>query len=121
MIKDGDYLNQEYESSKLNTIVLSHEFINVIPINEHILIELDESPCTGYCWYYTISDPSMLVLEEKKTFNFNKPNIIGGRLQIIWKFKCLKQGECKIHFAYYKSWKIESFSLEEYTYIVKVE
>jgi predicted secreted protein len=114
-------LNQEYENSKLNTVVLSHEFINVISIHEHILIELTESPSTGYCWHFTISDPSILALEEKRTFDFNKPNIIGGSLQIIWRFKCLKSGECKINFAYYKSWKRESCSLDEYTYIVKVE
>ncbi len=114
-------MNQEYENSKLNTIVLSHEFINVVSIDEHILIELTESPSTGYCWHFTISDPSILALEEKKTFDFNKPNIIGGSLQIIWRFKCLKSGECKINFAYYKSWKRESCSLDEYTYIVKVE
>ena len=86
-----------------------------------MLIELDQSPSTGYCWYYTISDPSILALEEKRTFDFNKSNIIGGSLQIIWRFKCLKRGECKIHFAYYKSWKRESQFLDEYTYIVKVE
>lgn len=114
-------MNQEYENSKLNTIVLSHEFINVISIHEHILIELTESPSTGYCWHFTISNPSILALEEKRTFDFNKPNIIGGSLQVIWRFKCLKCGECKINFAYYKSWKRESCSLDEYTYIVKVE
>jgi predicted secreted protein len=121
MIKDGDYLNQEYENYKLNTIVLSHKFINVIPVHEHMLIELTESPSTGYCWHHTISDPSILALEDKKTFDFNKPNIIGGSLQIVWRFKCLKRGECKIQFAYYKSWKMESFFLDEYTYVVKVE
>jgi predicted secreted protein len=121
MIKDGDYLNQEYEDSKLNTIVLSHEFINVIPLDKQILVELTESPSTGYRWYYTISDPSILALEEQKTFNFNRPNVIGGSLQLTWKFKCLKPGECKIHFTYYKSWKREPFYLDEYTYIVKVE
>lgn len=121
MIKDGDYLNQEYENSKLNTIVLSDAFINVIPVQEHIFIELSESPSTGYCWYYTILDPSIIALEYKRTFDFNKPNIIGGSHQIIWRFKCLKCGESKIHFAYYKSWKREPLSLYEYTYIVKVE
>lgn len=120
-IKDGAYLNQEYENSKLNTIVLSHEFVNVIPVHKHIAIELSESPSTGYCWYYTLSDPSILALEEKKTFDFNKPNVVGGSIQIIWKFKCLKCGECKVHFTYYKSWKREPFFLDEYTYIVKVE
>lgn len=121
MIKDGDYLNQEYEISKSNAIVLSHKFINVIPLHEQMLIELTESPSTGYRWHYTISDPSILVLEEKKSFDFNKPNIVGGSLQVIWRFKCLKCGECKIHFAYYKSWKREPYSLDELTYIVKVE
>ncbi|MGH4051770.1 MAG: protease inhibitor I42 family protein [Clostridium sp.] len=111
----------EYENSKLNAIVLSHNFINMIPNSNQILIELTQSPSTGYCWYYTISDPSILILEDKKTFDFNKPNIIGGSLQIIWRFKCLKNGECKIHFSYYKSWKKESGPLEEYIYVVKVE
>jgi len=114
-------LNQEYENIKSNAIVLSPTFINVIPVHEYIFIELMESPSTGYRWYYTISDPSVVVLTEKKTFNFNKPNVIGGSLQIIWRFQCLKCGECKIHFAYYKSWKIESSPLDECTYIVKVE
>jgi predicted secreted protein len=120
-LKDGDYLNQEYEKLKLNTIVLSHKLINLIPDHNHMLIELTESPSTGYCWHYTVSDPSILTLEEKKTFDFNKPNIIGGSLQIIWIFSCLKLGECKIHFSYYNSWKSESFPIDEYIYIVKVE
>jgi len=111
----------DYENFKLNAIALSHNFINMIPTRDQILIELTESPSTGYCWYYTISDPSILTLEDKKTFDFNKPNIIGGSLQIIWRFKCLKSGECKIHFSYYKSWKRESGFLDEYTYVVKVE
>lgn len=120
MIKDGDYLTEEYENFKINSIVLSHKLINFIHLHEQIIIELDESPSTGYCWYYTISDPSILVLEEKKIFNFNKPNILGGSHQIIWKFKCLNCGECKINFSYYKSWKMESRFLDEFTYIVKV-
>ena len=114
-------MTEEYENFKLNNISLSNKLINIIMLNEHIIIELDESPSTGYCWYYTITDSSILALEEKKVFNFNKPNILGGSQQIIWKFKCLNCGECKINFTYYKSWKKESFPLEEYTYIVKVE
>jgi len=114
-------LTEGYENSKLNSIVLSHKFINVISLHEHMIIEFDESPSTGYCWHYLISDPLILALEEKKVFNFNKPNIIGGREQIIWRFKCLKRGECKIHFSYYNSWKRESCFLDEYTYVIKVE
>lgn len=111
----------EYESSKLNAIALNHNFINVIPNNNQMLVELTESPSTGYCWYYTISDPSILILEDKKIFDFNKPNMIGGSIQVIWRFKCLKCGECKIHFAYYKSWKRDVCSLDECTYVVKIE
>ncbi|MCB2294648.1 protease inhibitor I42 family protein [Clostridium algoriphilum] len=114
-------MTDEYENSKLNATVLSHDFINVMTLQEHMLIELDESPSTGYCWYYNISDPSILDLDFKKIFDFNKPNIIGGSKQIIWRFKCLKHGECRIQFAYYKSWKRENCSLDEYTYIIKVE
>jgi len=114
-------LTFEYENSKLNAIALSHNFINTIPNHDQMFIELTESPSTGYCWYYTISDPSIIALEDKQTFDFNKPNIIGGSLQIIWRFKCLKNGECKIHFAYYKSWKKESCSLDEFTYVIKVD
>lgn len=114
-------MNQEYENYKLNTIVLSHKFINMISVHDHMLIELSESPSTGYCWHSTISDPSILILEDKKSFDFNKPNIIGGSLQVIWKFKSLKCGECKIHFDYYKSWKRESFSLDQYIYTVKID
>ena len=114
-------MNQEYESLKFNAIVLSHKVINVVSTYEHMIIELTESLSTGYCWHYTISDPSILALEEKKIFDFNKPNIIGGSLQVLWRFKSLKRGECKLHFDYYKSWKREPSSLEEYTYIIKVE
>ncbi len=114
-------MTNDYENFKSNTIVLSHRFINTIALKEYILIELMESPCTGYSWYYTLSNTSILSLEEKRTFDFNKPNVIGGSVQVIWKFKCLSPGECKIHFAYYKAWKKESFPLEENTYIVKVE
>jgi predicted secreted protein len=114
-------LNQEYERLKLNTIVLSHKLINLVPNHKQLLIELTESPSTGYCWHYTISDPSILSLEKKNTFDFNKSNIIGGSLQIIWIFNCLKIGECKIHFSYYNSWKSDSFPIDEFIYIVKVE
>lgn len=114
-------MNEEYENFKLNTMVLSHKFINVIPVHEHVLIELEESPCTGYRWYYTLSDDSNIAFEDKKTFDFNKPNVVGGSQEIIWKFKCLKCGECKIHFTYYKSWKKDTFPLYEYTYIIKTE
>ncbi|MBU3110563.1 protease inhibitor I42 family protein [Clostridium lacusfryxellense] len=111
----------EYEVSKLDAIALSYNSINLIHNNNQMIIELTESPSTGYCWYYTISDPSILTLENKKKFDFNKSNIIGGSLQIIWRFKCLKCGECKIHFAYYNSWKSDSRFLDEYSYIVKIE
>jgi len=114
-------LTLQYENSKINAIVLSHNFINTIHNSNQMLIEFTEAPSTGYCWYYTISDPSVVILVDKQIFDFNKPNVIGGSLQIIWRFKCLKIGECKIHFAYYKSWKKESSPLEEYTYIVKSE
>ena len=115
MIKEDTNLTYEYENFKSNAIVLGHKLINIIPINENMIIELTESPATGYCWYYTTSDPSIVLLEEKKTFDFNKPNILGGSNQIIWKFKCLNCGECKITFSYYKSWKRESCSLDEFT------
>ena len=114
-------MTEGYENSKLDCIILSHEFINVIPADKKMFIELTESPSTGYYWYYTISNPCVLSLINKTKFNFNKPNIIGGSEQIIWKFKCLRSGECKIHFAYYKSWKQETSPLDEYTYIIKVE
>ena len=114
-------MTEEYERSKLNSIILSEKFINVISLHEHMIIEFDEAPSTGYCWHYSISDPYILALEDKKIFNFNKQNILGGRQQIIWSFKCLKCGECKIHFSYYKSWKMESCFLDEYTYVIKVE
>ena len=114
-------MTKEYEAFKLNTILLGPKLINVISLDQHTIIELTESPATGYCWYYTISDPSILGLEDKKMFDFNKPNILGGSNQVIWKFKCLNCGECKITFAYYKSWKKESCPLDEFTYIVKVE
>jgi len=102
-------------------MVLNHKSINVIPINVPMFVELNESPSTGYCWYYTVSNASVIAFDDKKSFNFNKPNIVGGNEQIIWKFVPLEFGECKIHFTYYKSWKKESFPLDEYTYIVKVE
>lgn len=121
VIKEDDSLTEEYENFKLNTMVLGDKLINVIPLHEYIIIELTESPATGYCWYYTTSNPTILVLEEKKIFDFNKPNILGGSKQIIWKFKCLSYGECKIIFSYYKSWKRESCFLDEFTYIVKVD
>lgn len=114
-------MNLKYEKFKLNTIVLSHELINIIHLNQNMIIELTESPSTGYCWHYTLSDPSIISLVEKKAYDFNKPNIVGGTHQIVWKFKCLNPGECKIHFSYYKSWKKESFPLDEYIYILKVE
>ncbi|MGH4119062.1 protease inhibitor I42 family protein [Clostridium sp.] len=111
----------EYDDFKLNAIVLSHELINIIHLNDNIIIELTESPSTGYCWFYTVSDLSIISLEEKKIYDFNKPNIIGGTIQIIWKFKCITTGQCKIHFSYYKSWKKDFFPLDEYIYIIKVE
>lgn len=114
-------LNLKYNDFKLNTIILSHELINVIHLNDTMIIELTESPSTGYCWYYTVSDPSIVFLERKNTYDFNKPNVVGGPIQIIWEFKCLNTGECKIHFSYYKSWKKESSPLDEYIYILKVE
>ncbi|WP_298840517.1 protease inhibitor I42 family protein [Clostridium sp.] len=114
-------MTYEYKNFKLNAIVLGHDLINIIPIHEQMIIELTESPATGYCWYYTTSDPSIILLEEKRIFDFNKPNIIGGTKQILWKFKGLNCGECKILFSYYKSWKKESCPLDEFTYIVKVE
>ncbi|MCB2290384.1 protease inhibitor I42 family protein [Clostridium sp. CS001] len=114
-------MNQEYEKLKLNTLILNHKFINLIPNHNHMLIELTESPSTGYCWHHTISDSSVVSLEEKEVFDFNKPNIIGGSLQVIWIFRCLKLGECKIHFSYYNSWKSDPFPIDEYIYIVKVE
>ena len=120
VIEGGNSLTEEYENFKLNTIVLDNTLINVIPLHEHIIIELSESPATGYCWYYTTSDSSILVLEDKKDFDFNKPNILGGSNQVIWKFKCLNYGECKIVFSYYKSWKRESCNLNEFTYIINV-
>ncbi|MBK5240897.1 protease inhibitor I42 family protein [Clostridium sp.] len=111
----------EYDDFKLNTNVLSHELINIIHLNDNMIIELTESPSTGYCWFYTVSDPSIVSLEEKKIYDFNRPNIIGGTIKIIWKFKGISAGECKIYFSYYKSWKKESFPLDEYIYIIKVE
>lgn len=121
VFKDGDHLNIKYNDFKLNTIALSHELINVIHLDEYMIVELTESPSTGYCWFYTMSDSSIISLEEKKIYDFNKPNIIGGTLQIVWKFKCLNPGECKIHFSYYKSWKNESSPLDKYTYVIKIE
>ena len=114
-------MTYEYQSSKLNAIVLSPKFINIVSLTQQMIVELDESPSTGYCWYFSVSNPSVIDLEYKRIFNFNKPNIIGGSQQIIWRFKCLKLGESKIHFSYYKSWNRDHPPLDEYIYIIKVE
>ncbi|MBU3158915.1 protease inhibitor I42 family protein [Clostridium frigoris] len=114
-------MDKKYENFKLNAIVLGNKLINIISLHEHMVIELTESPTTGYSWHYTTSDPSIIILEEKVIYDFNKPNILGGSKQIIWKFKCLNCGECKITFSYYKSWKKESCFLDELTYIIKVQ
>lgn len=114
-------MKQQYDDFKLNAMLLNYKSINVIPLNVAIIIELEQSPSTGYCWYYTIDNISILTLEDKKIFDLNKPNIIGGSHQIIWKFKPLKCGDCKIHFTYYKSWKRDPFPIDEISYLVKVE
>jgi predicted secreted protein len=115
-------LNKEYEGFKLNTVVLSNKIINIVHLDDIMAVELTESPSTGYCWYYgVVSDPSIIELEGKQSFDFNKPNIMGGSIQIVWKFKCLEYGECEIHFTYYNSWKKDSTPLDEFTYIVKIE
>ena len=114
-------MTYEYKIFKLNAILLDHDVINIVHVHKPMIIELTESPATGYCWYYTISDSSIVLLEEKRIFDFNKPNILGGSKQIIWKFKGLNIGECKIIFSYYKSWKRESCPLDIFTYIIKLE
>jgi len=111
----------EYENCKLNANALSHKSINVMQLHEEMIVELDESPSTGYSWHYIISDSSIIDLKSKNTFDFNKPNVIGGSQQIIWRFQCLQCGECKIHFTYYNSWKGDTCSIDEYIYILKVE
>ncbi|OHD07655.1 MAG: hypothetical protein A2086_16110 [Spirochaetes bacterium GWD1_27_9] len=111
-----------YNNYKSNLSFLIEDNTSDIFLNTDYLIELEGNPSTGYWWYYTIGDNTIIKNIDSKTFDFHSGEfIVGAPIIGIWKFKCLKIGETKITFKYYRSWEGEDSASETKIFNIKVK
>lgn len=81
-------------------------------------LSLDGNPTTGYSWYYSIEDESIVSVDEKVTY-LGKNNMVGAPSRFDYTFKSLKAGTTTVKFEYKRIWEnVEP--AESHTYNIEV-
>ena len=100
-------------------VMLKPEVKNTLPVGVIGRVKLDGNPTTGYDWYFTVSDESMLTLVSDG-YTSTHPGADGAGGTYVWNFKGLKPGEAKITFKYYRAWEGEDSAEKTAVYRVTV-
>jgi len=90
------------ENSKIVTITVGVMTIN-LKVSETTTISLEENVTTGYKWYWTITEPTIVSVVGEKITPLNDNILICGAPKIhSWTLKGLKEGVTFITFKYYR-------------------
>ena len=73
-------------------------------MGELIILELDESPTTGYRWHTTVSPAGVLELEDD-TFNAPPSGRVGAAGQRILTFRAVDPGTAQVRGIRRRSWE----------------
>jgi len=114
--------SQYNASGSTVTITSKPEQVNIsTTVGSAIPVSLKGNPTTGYAWYYTIGDSSII---EKTADNYvsdsKSASIVGTGGTYTWTFKALKAGETTVTFKYYRSWLGESSAAVVDTIVYKI-
>lgn len=85
-------------------------------------IELPENPSTGYAWFYTLDDESIVeVTKDEYVEPKADTGVVGAAGTHIWEFKGLKEGKTVMKLDYYRSWEGVGESAESHEYEISVD
>ena len=118
---DMDDEPSRYEQFIADSVPLDSTAENHLSSGDIVYVALEGNGSTGYWWYYTISDQSVVSFLESDTFNFADEDIVGGPVTGIWKFECGTAGSAVIVFDYFRSWEGIESSVNTKTFSLSVE
>lgn len=82
-----------------------------ISLNQHIVINLNENPTTGYRWYYRWVNTSLIDLVQDNFALSTKSKLGGGGIRSI-KFKAKSEGKCDLTFKHFREWEEVDLAIE---------
>ncbi|HCL57508.1 MAG TPA: hypothetical protein DHW82_10935 [Spirochaetia bacterium] len=116
----------QYDNYRKTGSLLSADKENKFAAGSLLIVDLDLNASTGFKWFYKISDPAVIALEEEKIFDLEKDkpeNIqkVGYPVKALWKFKALTKGEAVISFKYYRDWEGEKSAVDVKEFKIKID
>ena len=92
-IRDEDILRLEYD----DIIVLGLEETDTLTVGDIAYILKDETPSTGYLWYYEIMPEGVVEIVSDERYQYNNSDMPGGdRSRRVLEVKALAPGEAVV-------------------------
>jgi len=82
-------------------------------------IQLKGNPTTGYSWYYTIDDESLVSIEENVEY-LGADGVCGAPSMFTYTINSLKEGETTLHFVYKRHWEKDS-EIDFKDYLINID
>jgi len=95
----------QYDNYRKTGSLLSADKENKFAAGSLLIVDLDLNASTGFKWFYKISDPAVIALEEEKIFDLEKDkpeNIQKVRIKAFCKKKQEKIPNGKINYCIFK-------------------
>jgi len=89
-------------------------------VGEELVIELTGNPTTGYNWYVTGVDETVLQVQGEPAFTADS-SALGSGGMLALSFKALAAGETMLSMAYQRAWEVGIAPLETLTLQVVVK
>jgi inhibitor of cysteine peptidase len=86
---------------------------------DHVRIELDSNPTTGYEWAVDSTDETILVYEGSSYESKNGDRVGQGGTQT-FTFQAADPGKAEIHLKYWRSWEGDSSVIERFDVTITV-
>ncbi|AKI97656.1 protease inhibitor I42 family protein [Kosmotoga pacifica] len=99
----------------------SKETANNIGLSNTAVVELKETPSTGYLWHFEIFGSDTVEFQSRVVEPSSESTAMGAPIKVRWNFKPLKKGKATIIFWLYRSWegKEKAIDLRVFNIVVK--
>jgi predicted secreted protein len=83
-----------------------------VALGDAIVVQVDETPTSGYRWEVAEVDPTVLELEDD-AFTPAAGDRVGGGGQREFRFRVVGQGESQLRLIHRRSWEPETVATDE--------
>ena len=84
-----------------------------LSVNQHLVINLNENPTTGYRWYFRGVNTSLIDLVHDNYMLPIKSKLGGGGVRS-FKFKAKSEGKCVLTYKHFREWEGEDLAIETF-------